>query len=197
MSNVIELNDSNFESEVFKSDKPVLVDFWAEWCGPCKMIAPSVEKISEEYSDKLKVGKLDVDSNPNISSTFGIRSIPTLLVFKKHRENPNDILFIDASKYFEKVGKQNVLRSEDIDRIIESYQNRKFEDKYSFVATIDDIKDNDYNLNIPRYVDTFEEEEPVDFSAVSLELKQIDEDMKDIDEQIEGYCKELGIDAPK
>ena len=82
MSNVIELNDSNFESEVVKSDKPVLVDFWAEWCGPCKMIAPSVEKISEEYSDKLKVGKLDVDSNPNISSTFGIRSIPTLLIFK-------------------------------------------------------------------------------------------------------------------
>ena len=82
MSNVIELNDSNFDDEVVKSDKPVLVDFWAEWCGPCKMIAPSVEKISEEYSNKLKVGKLDVDSNPNISSTFGIRSIPTLLIFK-------------------------------------------------------------------------------------------------------------------
>ena len=82
MSNVIEFNDSNFDSEVVKSDKPVLVDFWAEWCGPYKMIAPSVEKISEEYSDKLKVGKLDVDSNPNISSTFGIRSIPTLLIFK-------------------------------------------------------------------------------------------------------------------
>ena len=82
MSNVIELNDSNFDDEVFKSDLPVLVDFWAEWCGPCKMIAPSVEKISEEYSDKLKVGKLDVDSNPNISSTFGIRSIPPLLIFK-------------------------------------------------------------------------------------------------------------------
>ena len=82
MSNVIELNDSNFDDEVVKSDLPVLVDFWAEWCGPCKMIAPSVEKISEEYSYKLKVGKLYVDSNPNISSTFGIRSIPTLLIFK-------------------------------------------------------------------------------------------------------------------
>ena len=78
----VKVNDENFDTEVLKSSKPTLVDFWAEWCGPCKMIAPSVEKISEEYSDKLKVGKLDVDSNPNISSTFGIRSIPTLLIFK-------------------------------------------------------------------------------------------------------------------
>ena len=80
--NVDELNDIGFDELVLKSKLPFLVDFWAEWCGPCKMIAPSVEKISEEYSDKLKVGKLDVDSNPNISSTFGIRSIPTLLIFK-------------------------------------------------------------------------------------------------------------------
>jgi len=82
MSNVIELNDNNFEEEVIKSSEPVLVDFWAEWCGPCKMIAPSVENISSEYKGKLKVGKLDVDSNPTVSSTYGIRSIPTLLIFK-------------------------------------------------------------------------------------------------------------------
>ena len=82
MSNVIELNDKNFEEEVIKSDQPVLVDFWAEWCGPCKMIAPSVSNISEIYHGKLKVGKLDVDSNPAVSSTYGIRSIPTLLIFK-------------------------------------------------------------------------------------------------------------------
>jgi len=82
MSNVIELNDNNFDEEVVKSSEPVLVDFWAEWCGPCKMIAPSVENISNEYAGKLKVGKLDVDSNPNVSSTYGIRSIPTLLIFK-------------------------------------------------------------------------------------------------------------------
>ena len=82
MSNVIELNDNNFEEEVIKSGDPVLVDFWAEWCGPCKMIAPSVENISSEYEGKLKVGKLDVDSNPTVSSTYGIRSIPTLLIFK-------------------------------------------------------------------------------------------------------------------
>ena len=82
MSNVIELNDNNFDEEVIKSNEPVLVDFSAEWCGPCKMIAPSVENISSEYEGKLKVGKLDVDSNPNVSSTYGIRSIPTLLIFK-------------------------------------------------------------------------------------------------------------------
>lgn len=82
MSNVIELNDKNFEEEVIKSDKPVLVDFWAAWCGPCKMIAPYVEKISADYQGKLKVGKLDVDANPTISSTYGIKSIPTLLIFK-------------------------------------------------------------------------------------------------------------------
>ena len=79
---LINITDEEFEDSILKNPGVCLVDFWAEWCGPCKMIAPSVEKISEEYSDKLKVGKLDVDSNPNISSTFGIRSIPTLLIFK-------------------------------------------------------------------------------------------------------------------
>ena len=74
--------DKEFEKDVISSEIPVLVDFWAEWCGPCKMIAPSVENISSEYEGKLKVGKLDVDSNPNVSSTYGIRSIPTLLIFK-------------------------------------------------------------------------------------------------------------------
>ena len=81
MGKAIELTDSNF-NEVINSDKPVLVDFWAEWCGPCKMIAPVVEELAGDYDGKAVVGKLDVDSNPEVSAKFGIRSIPTLLVFK-------------------------------------------------------------------------------------------------------------------
>ncbi len=78
----LEFTDSNFEQEVLNADVPVLVDFWAVWCGPCRLIAPIVEELSTEYAGKLKVGKLDVDNNPNVAASFGIRSIPTLLLFK-------------------------------------------------------------------------------------------------------------------
>ena len=78
----VEITDENFESEVIKSDKPVLIDFWAVWCGPCKMIAPIVEELASEYDGKVKIGKLDVDSNQQTSIKFGVRSIPTLLIFK-------------------------------------------------------------------------------------------------------------------
>ena len=78
----IEITDNNFETEVLKSKSPVLIDFWAVWCGPCKIIAPVVEEIANEYEGKLKVGKLDVDNNPQTSVKYGIRSIPTLLLFK-------------------------------------------------------------------------------------------------------------------
>ncbi len=82
MSKAVELTDQSFENEVLNSDKPVLVDFWAEWCGPCRMVGPVVDELAGEYEGKLKVGKVDVDTNPEISTKYQIRSIPALLIFK-------------------------------------------------------------------------------------------------------------------
>ncbi len=83
MGEVAEFTDANFENEVLKSDKPCLVDFWAEWCGPCRMVGPVVEEIAMEYAEKLKVGKLNVDQNSQIATKYGIMSIPSLLLFSQ------------------------------------------------------------------------------------------------------------------
>src|SRR5690348_16622882 len=80
--NTFEVTDENFQNEVLKSDTPVLVDFWAEWCGPCKMIAPLVEELAKKYDGKLRVGKMDVDNQPDVPQMFGIQGIPTLILFK-------------------------------------------------------------------------------------------------------------------
>ncbi len=80
--NVLEFTDDNFETEVLKSEQPVLVDFWAPWCGPCRLIAPTIEELSNDYAGKIRVGKLNTDDNPKIASSLGISAIPTVLLFK-------------------------------------------------------------------------------------------------------------------
>ncbi|HYR78088.1 MAG TPA: thioredoxin [Pyrinomonadaceae bacterium] len=84
--NVRETSDGTFESDVLKSDRPVLVDFWAEWCAPCRMLAPTVEAVAEKYAATARVVKLNVDNNPSVSQRFGIKGIPTLILFKNGKE---------------------------------------------------------------------------------------------------------------
>jgi type I restriction enzyme M protein len=122
--------------------------------------------------------------------------IPTcIMVFKKCRENPNNILFINASEHFER-GTQNILRSDDIDRIITTYRERKVVEKYSSLASLEFIAENEYNLNIPRYVNTFEEQESIDIAQVSKQLKALENEMKNTDTDLIAFCKELNIATP-
>jgi type I restriction enzyme M protein len=126
-------------------------------------------------------------------------SIPTcIMVFKKCREVGDDVLFIDASgsDHFEKVKNQNHLRDGDVTKIIATYRDRTSEDRYSRAVPISEIEENDFNLNIPRYVDTFVEEDAVNLGAVLSELKAINGQMKDVDARIAAFCVELGLEAP-
>lgn len=124
-------------------------------------------------------------------------SIPTcILVVKKCRPADDNILFIDASQHFEKQGNQNVLTDEHVEKIIETYRLRKEEEKYSHLASLEEAAENDYNLNIPRYVDTFDEEEQIDINEVAKELKSLEVEMKQTDVQLAEFCKELNIEMP-
>ena len=127
---------------------------------------------------------------------YGTSIATCILVLKKCRENPDDILFIDASAFYEKGKNQNILHNSNIKKIIDTYRERREESKYSHVALLSEVIDNDYNLNIPRYVDTYEEEAPVDIAAVAKELHEIDESMSVIDKEIRNFCIELKIETP-
>lgn len=121
-------------------------------------------------------------------------SIPTcILVMKKCRKEDDNILFIAASKEFEKVKTQNKLRPQHIQKIVETYRDRKEIEKYSHLATLQEVAENDYNLNISRYVDTFEEEEPIDIKAVMAEITELEAKRAELDKEIEIYLKELGL----
>ncbi|GGD12396.1 type I restriction-modification system subunit M [Hyunsoonleella pacifica] len=131
---------------------------------------------------------------PNIFFGTGIPT--SILVLSKCRVNDDNILFIDASKEFEKDGNKNKLLDEHIDNIVNTYRERKTIDKFSYVANLDEIAENDYNLNIPRYVDTFEEEEPVDLNLVSNELQALEKDIAETDTIIADFCEQLNIKTP-
>lgn len=125
---------------------------------------------------------------------FGTGIPACILIFKQNR-NRNDVLFIDASgdEYYEKGKNQNKLRQEDIQRIVDTYDAYETIDKYAYVATAEEIRENDYNLNIPRYVDTFEEEEMVDMEAVAINIVNIKTELAEVEKQMEEYLKELGL----
>ena len=123
---------------------------------------------------------------------FGTGIPASILIFDKNKGKKTDVIFIDASREFESGKNQNKLQVSDIEKIFNTYKKWKTIDKYSYVATFDEIKENDFNLNIPRYVDTFEEEEPVDIKATQKEISQIKKELKKVEKQMEKYLAELG-----
>lgn len=104
MSNPVKVTDGNFNREVIKADKTVVVDFWAEWCGPCKMIAPIVKSIASEYSDEVKVAKLNVDENQSTAARYGVQSIPTMIVFEDGKVKDKIIGYTPKGRLVKKLG---------------------------------------------------------------------------------------------
>lgn len=152
-------------------------------------------------ASELHIRKYLIEQKNYLDAVIGLSanifygtSIPTcILVFKKCKEDPDHILFIDASKEFEKVKNQNMLREEHINKIVETYRNRTTIEKYSHLATLQEVADNDYNLNIPRYVDTFEAEEGIDIQAVMQDIKSLEAKRAELDKEIDVYFRELGL----
>lgn len=150
--------------------------------------------IRQHLIEKLNVVDTIIGLPANI---FYGTSIPTcVLVLKKNREHSENILFIDASNEFEKQKNQNKLLPKHLDNIVAAFENRQDIDKYAKVASLDEVKANDYNLNIPRYVDTFEAEAEIDLDAIAKQLQALEVESQKMDGVIAGFCKELGIDSP-
>jgi type I restriction enzyme M protein len=122
---------------------------------------------------------------------YGTGIPAAVLVFKRNKAD-NNVLFIDASRDYQNDKNQNRLRQTDIDKIVTTYQARETIDKYAYLASFEEIKDNDFNLNIPRYVDTFEEEQEIDIDAVQVEIKQLESGLEGVKQEMAGYLKELG-----
>ena len=122
---------------------------------------------------------------------FGTGIPAAILIFKKKRST-NDVIFIDASREFEKGTNQNRLRNIDIDKIVKTYNDYETIEKYSYRAPFDEVKENEFNLNIPRYVNTFEEEDEIDIAAVQREIEEIDKELVEVRKEMDGYLRELG-----
>lgn len=153
------------------------------------------EVIRKHLIQKLNV--LDAVIGLPANLFFGTGIPVCVLVLKRERNgNSDNILFIDASKDFEAGKNQNILRQCDIDKIVDAYQRREDIDKYAHVATMQEIEDNGFNLNIPRYVDTFEPEEEIDLNEVAVEIRKLQSEIKDIDAELKPYFDELGLDFP-
>jgi len=147
-------------------------------------------KIRQKLIDEnLLEGVIGLPSN----LFFGTGIPAAILIFNKGKGDNTDVLFIDASSEYEDGKKQNRLREQDITKVVETYKAFETVDKYAYRATLEDIKENEYNLNIPRYVDTFEEEEPVDIPALKKEIAGLESELADVRKEMDGYLKELNL----